>query len=79
MHLVDTAGMGACLIWLDVQIGYLIGFKQRVTTLLYWAVSFVGSGCAERVITEQKAFARNAIKHLEDQVPNPFNTNEDSR
>ncbi len=74
---IHTAGIGAWLIWLGVHIVYMIGFKHRVTTLLHWAVSFVGSGRAERVITEQQVIARSAIERLGDQVPNPYNSNED--
>ena len=76
---IHTAGIAAWLIWLGVHIVYLIGFKHRVTTLLHWAVSFVGSGRAERVITEQQVIARSAIERQADQVPNPYNTNEDSK
>ena len=68
---IQMAGAGAWVIWLGVHIVYLIGFKHRVTTLLHWAVSFVGSGRAERVITEQQVIARRAIERLGDQVPNP--------
>ena len=68
---IQMAGAGAWVIWLGVHIVYLIGFKHRVTTLLHWAVSFVGSGRAERVITEQQVIARRAIERLGDQAPNP--------
>ncbi len=75
---IHTAGIGAWLMWLGVHIVYLIGFKHRVTTLLHWAVSFVGSGRAERVITQQQIIARSAIERLGDQVPNPYSVDEDS-
>lgn len=68
---IQIAGAGAWLLWLGVHIVYLIGFKHRVTTLLHWVVSFVGSGRAERVITEQQVIARRAIEQLGDQVSNP--------
>jgi NADH dehydrogenase len=57
-------GFIAWLLWLAIHIVYIIGFKQRVTTLLHWAVSFVGRGRAERTTTEQQVFARTAIEDL---------------
>jgi NADH dehydrogenase len=44
-------GLIAWLIWLVVHIMYLVGFKNRVTTVLHWAVSFIGRGRAERAVT----------------------------
>jgi hypothetical protein len=43
---------------------YLIGFKQRVTTLLHWTISFIGGGRAERAITRQQVVARRALDTL---------------
>ncbi len=57
-------GFVAWLLWLGVHLVYIIGFKNRVTTLLHWAVSFLGRGRAERTITEQQVFARRAIRRL---------------
>ena len=57
-------GFVAWLLWLGVHLVYIIGFKHRVTTLLHWAVSFVGRGRSERTVTEQQTFARNAISEL---------------
>lgn len=57
-------GFIAWLLWLAIHLVYIIGFKHRVTTLLHWAVSFLGRGRAERTSTEQQVFARNAIDDL---------------
>jgi NADH:ubiquinone reductase (H+-translocating) len=57
-------GFVAWLLWLAIHLVYIIGFKHRVTTLLHWAVSFLGRGRAERTSTEQQVFARNAIDDL---------------
>lgn len=54
-------GFVAWLLWLAVHLLYLIGFKNRVTTLLHWLVSFVGRGRAERVFTLQQVFGRIAL------------------
>ena len=58
------SGFVAWLLWLAVHLVYIIGFKHRLTTLLHWAVSFVGRGRSERTVTEQQVFARNAILQL---------------
>ncbi|KRE61232.1 NAD(P)/FAD-dependent oxidoreductase [Nostocoides sp. Soil756] len=64
------AGFFAWLLWLAIHLVYIIGFKSQVTTLLHWAVSFLGRGRAERVATEQQVFGRRAIGALnEREVP----------
>ena len=55
------AGFFAWVLWLAIHLVYIIGFKHRVTTLLHWAVSFLGRGRSERVATEQQVFGRRAI------------------
>jgi NADH:quinone reductase (non-electrogenic) len=60
-------GFVAWLLWLAVHLVYIIGFKHRLTTLMHWAVSFVGRGRSERTVTEQQVFARNAINQLGDE------------
>ena len=61
------SGFAAWLMWLVVHLFYLIGFKNRLTTLLHWAVSFVGRGRSERTVTEQQIFARQALDQLGEQ------------
>ena len=46
------AGFPAWVLWLIVHIMYLVGFKNRVTTIFHWAVSFLGRGRAERAATQ---------------------------
>ncbi len=58
------SGFPAWLLWLGVHLVYIIGFKHRVTTMLHWAVSFVGRGRSERAITEQQIVARNALREV---------------
>ncbi len=60
------SGFLAWVAWLAVHLVSIIGFKHRVTTLLHWAVSFVGRGRSERTVTEQQTFARLAIERLGD-------------
>ncbi len=61
---IRLSGFIAWLMWLAVHLFYLIGFKHRVTTLLHWAVSFIGRGRSERTVTEQQIFARQAFEQL---------------
>ena len=56
------SGFFAWVLWLAIHLVYIIGFKHRVTTLLHWAVSFLGRGRSERVATEQQVFGRQAIE-----------------
>jgi NADH:ubiquinone reductase (H+-translocating) len=60
------SGFLAWVAWLAVHLVYIIGFKHRVTTLLHWAVSFVGRGRSERTVTQQQTFARLALERLGD-------------
>ena len=58
------SGFFAWLLWLAIHIVYIVGFKKRVTTVLHWAVSFVGRGRSERVATEQQVLARLALEQV---------------
>ena len=57
-------GFIAWLMWLAVHLVYITGFKNRVTALLHWFVSFLGRGRSERTTTEQQIFARSALARL---------------
>ncbi|MGI8678513.1 MAG: NAD(P)/FAD-dependent oxidoreductase [Jatrophihabitans sp.] len=58
-------GFIAWLLWLAIHVLYLIGFKNRVTTVLHWAVSFIGRGRGQRTTTSQQLVARNAIRTVQ--------------
>ena len=60
------SGFAGWLIWLVVHLFYLVGFKNRLTAVLHWAVSFLGRGRSERVSTFQQAFARTAVREYGD-------------
>ncbi len=62
---IRLTGFIAWLMWLVVHLLYLTGFKNRITALLHWAVTFIGTGRAERVVTEQQIFARQALDRVE--------------
>lgn len=44
-------GFVAWMMWLAIHLIYLVGFKNRLTTLLHWAISFIGRGRSQRAIT----------------------------
>ncbi|WP_375492106.1 NAD(P)/FAD-dependent oxidoreductase [uncultured Jatrophihabitans sp.] len=58
-------GLIAWLLWLVIHVFYLVGFKNRVTTVLHWAVSFLGRGRAQRTTTYQQLVARDALTELD--------------
>ena len=60
------SGFLGWLIWLAVHLLYLVGFKNRVSAVMHWAVSFLGRGRSERVSTFQQAFARSAVREYGD-------------
>jgi NADH dehydrogenase len=60
------SGFAGWTVWLAVHLFYLVGFKNRVTAVLHWAISFVGRGRSERVSTFQQAFARTAVRAFGD-------------
>jgi NADH dehydrogenase len=55
-------GFIAWVMWLVVHLFYIVGFKSRVTTVLHWAVSFLGRGRSQRVATQQQIFGRLALE-----------------
>jgi NADH dehydrogenase len=58
---VRLTGFPAWLMWLAVHLVYITGFKNRLTALLHWLVSFIGRGRSERTATEQQVYARAAL------------------
>jgi hypothetical protein len=59
------AGFFAWVMWLLVHVMYLVGFKNRFTTMLHWAVSFVLRGRSQRTTTRQQIVARTRLARLE--------------
>jgi NADH dehydrogenase len=60
-------GLIAWLMWLVVHLFYLTGFKNRVTALLHWFVTFASNDRSERTATEQQIFARLALERVHPQ------------
>jgi len=57
-------GFIAWVLWLVVHLFYIVGFKSRITTVLHWAVSFLGRGRSQRVATQQQVYGRLALEQL---------------
>ena len=57
-------GVIAWLMWLGVHLVYLTGFKNQVSALMRWAITFVSNNRSERTTTEQQIFARAALARL---------------
>jgi NADH:ubiquinone reductase (H+-translocating) len=55
-------GFIAWVLWLVVHLFYIVGFKSRITTVLHWAVSFLGRGRSQRVATQQQVYGRLALE-----------------
>ncbi|HTJ38221.1 MAG TPA: NAD(P)/FAD-dependent oxidoreductase [Dactylosporangium sp.] len=63
------AGLIGWLLWLVVHLLYLVGFKNRVTAVMHWFVSFIGRGRSERVATFQQVYARRALQEYQHRLP----------
>ena len=57
-------GVIAWLMWLGVHLVYLTGFKNQVSALMRWAITFISNNRSERTTTEQQIFARAALARL---------------
>lgn len=65
---LELTGFVAWAAWLFLHLLYIAGFKSRVTTLLHWAISFLGTGRTERVTTNQQLIGRLALEQLGQRV-----------
>jgi NADH dehydrogenase len=59
---IRVAGFLGWLMWLFVHLAFLTGFKNRFSTVLGWAITFLGRGRSQRTLTTQQVFARVAIE-----------------
>ena len=55
------SGFLGWVLWLVVHLTFLTGFKNRVSALARWAISFIGRGRSERTITTQQVVGRAAV------------------
>ncbi len=61
---IKLTGFIAWAAWLFLHLLYIAGFKQRVTTLVSWALSFMTNGRSQRVVTNQQLVGRLAMQRL---------------
>jgi NADH dehydrogenase len=64
---LEFGGFIAWLAWLVLHLVYLVGFKNRFTTLITWFVTFLGRSRGQMAITSQMIYARLAMDMLQDQ------------
>jgi len=62
---LEFGGFVAWLAWLVLHLYYLIGFQNRFTTVLHWAVTFLGQRRSQMTITSQMIYARLAMTRVE--------------
>ena len=61
---LEFSGFLAWLAWLALHLVYLVGFKTKITTLMSWTVTFLGTRRGQLTMTEQQAFARTRLEQL---------------
>ncbi|MDO5094845.1 MAG: NAD(P)/FAD-dependent oxidoreductase, partial [Propionibacteriaceae bacterium] len=61
---IKFTGFLAWEAWLVLHLLYIAGFKQRLSTLLHWFISFLTRGRSERVTTNQQMVGRLALEEL---------------
>ncbi|EID09529.1 NADH dehydrogenase Ndh [Mycobacterium xenopi RIVM700367] len=64
---LEFGGFIAWLAWLVLHLVYLVGFKNRFTTLIHWGVTFLGRSRSQMAITSQMIYARLAMSKLGEQ------------
>lgn len=65
---LEFGGFIAWLSWLVLHLVYLVGFKNRISTLLSWMITFSSSSRGQLATTSQWVYARLAMGILEKQI-----------
>lgn len=65
---LEFGGFIAWLSWLFLHLLYLVGFKNRVSTLLSWMLTFTSNGRGQLATTSQMVYARLAMEIVEKQM-----------
>lgn len=60
----ESEGYFAWLGWLALHLVYLVGYRNRLNTLVNWFFAFTTRGRSQLAITEQQVYARSALKEL---------------
>ncbi|WP_241031457.1 NAD(P)/FAD-dependent oxidoreductase [Rhodococcus koreensis] len=61
---VELAGLLAWILWLAVHVVYVVGFRSRLSTLMSWTWTFLGSWRGQLTVTDQQVLARNVLGKL---------------
>ncbi len=69
---IRLTGFIAWLAWLALHLLMIAGFKQQVSTLVRWIISFVSNGRAERATTNQQLIGRLAKQQLGPNTSGPL-------
>jgi NADH dehydrogenase len=64
---LEFGGFIAWLAWLGLHLLYLVGFKNRFTTLIAWFITFISHSRGQMAITSQMIYARLAMDILQNQ------------
>ncbi|MFC9838620.1 NAD(P)/FAD-dependent oxidoreductase [Rhodococcus sp. NPDC127530] len=61
---IELAGFLAWILWLAVHVVYVVGFRSRLSTLMSWTWTFLGSWRGQMTVTDQQVVARNVMGKL---------------
>ena len=61
---IEISGFVAWVMWLVVHLAYLIGFKNRITTMFSWGMHMGGDHRSQLTSTKQWVYARQAIERV---------------
>jgi NADH dehydrogenase len=59
---IRLSGFLGWMAWLFVHLAFLTGFKNRLSTLVRWMVTFIGNSRPQRTVSMQQVVARVAIE-----------------
>ncbi|MDF0532288.1 NAD(P)/FAD-dependent oxidoreductase [Tsukamurella sp. 8F] len=62
----EFGGFIAWLMWLGLHLWYIVGYQNRVVTLLSWAITFLTNKRGQMTVTEQQVYARSALDALQE-------------
>ncbi|WP_025736945.1 NAD(P)/FAD-dependent oxidoreductase [Mycobacterium genavense] len=65
---LEFGGFIAWLAWLGLHLLYLVGFKNRFTTVIAWFITFLGDARSQMAITNQMIYARVVTNWMEAQT-----------
>jgi NADH dehydrogenase len=65
-------GFPAWVMWMFLHLLYITGFKQQVSTVFRWFLTFISNGRSERTTTNQQLVGRLALERLGPGVSGPL-------